>query len=128
MGIQDMKFQRKIHNFLLILFLSGLLVPKYLSAQTPEQQVIPVPVFNKLVLGNDSVCFSNGNWVTDNFEIDFGKSAISPIPFYLNSLYFEFKKDENLTSSLNFQYFLEGFDENWHNFSLNNIKSGNVSE
>jgi class 3 adenylate cyclase len=122
MGIQDMKFLRKTPNYLLVLFLSGLLVPGYLSAKAPEQQEIPVPVLNKLVLGNDSVCFSDGNWVTDNFEIDFGKSTISSIPFYLNSLYFEFKTGENLTSSLNFQYFLEGFDDHWINFNFNNIK------
>ena len=117
-----MKFPGKMSNCLLVLFLSGLLVPGYLSAQTPGQQEIPVPVINKLVLGNDSVCFSDGNWATDNFEIDFEKSAISHIPFYLNSLYFEFKTGEDLTSSLNFQYFLEGFDENWLNFTFNNIK------
>lgn len=117
-----MKFPGKMSNCLLVLFLSGLLVPGYLSAQTSGQQEIPVPVINKLVLGNDSVCFSDGNWATDNFEIDFEKSAISHIPFYLNSLYFEFKTGEDLTSSLNFQYFLEGFDENWLNFTFNNIK------
>ncbi|NQU80282.1 MAG: hypothetical protein HQ543_02035, partial [Bacteroidetes bacterium] len=83
MSIQDMKFPGKISNCLLVLFLSGLLLPGYLSAQTHRQQEIPVPVINKLVLGNDSVCFSDGNWATDNFEIDFEKSAISHIPFYL---------------------------------------------
>jgi len=117
-----MKFPRKISIYLLVLFVSGLLVSEYLSAQAPEQQGIPIPVINKLVLGNDSVCFSNGNWVTNNFEIDFGKSTISPIPFYLNSLYFEFKTGENVNDSLNFQYFLEGFDDDWLNFTLNNIK------
>jgi class 3 adenylate cyclase len=122
MGIQDMKFPRNIYNYLLIFFFSGLIVPGYLSAQAPEQQEIPVPVLNKLVLGNDSVCVSEGNWVTNNFEIDFGKSTISSIPFYLNALYFEFKTGENLTSSLNFQYFLEGFDDHWINFNFNNIK------
>ena len=109
-------------NCLLVLFLSGLLMPEYLSVQAIEKQEIPVPVINKLVLGNDSVCFSDGNWATDNFEIDFEKSAISHIPFYLNSLYFEFKTGEDLTSSLNFQYFLEGFDDDWLNFTFNNIK------
>jgi class 3 adenylate cyclase len=122
MGIQDMKYLRKKYNYLLIFFLSGLLVPVCLSAQAPEQQEIPVPLFNKLILGNDSVCFSNGNWVSDNFDIDLGKHTLSPIPFYLNSLYFEFKLPENSNSTLNFQYFLEGFDDDWLNFTLNNIK------
>jgi len=117
-----MKFPGRIFNCLLVLLLSGLLIPGYLSAQTPGQPEIPVPVINKLVLGNDSVCFSNGNWVSKNFEIDFRKSAISDIPFYLNSLYFEFKTGEILSSTLNFQYLLEGFDDDWLNFTLNNIK------
>ena len=122
MGKQDMKFLRKKYNYLIIFFLSGLLVPGFLLAQAPEQQGIPIPVINKLVLGNDSVCFNDGNWVSDNFEINFEKSAIITIPFYLNSLYFEFKMPENLSSALSFQYFLEGFDDDWLNFTLNNIK------
>ena len=122
MCIQDMKFPGKIFNCLLVLLFSGLLIPGYLSAQATEKQEIPVPVINKLVLGNDSVCFSDGNWVSDNFKINFEKSTISTIPFFLNSLYFEFKMPENLSSALNFQYFLEGFDDDWLNFTLNNIK------
>ena len=122
MGIQDMKFPGKSPIYLLILFLCGLLVPGYLSVQATEKQEIPIPVINKLVLGSDSVFFSDGNWVSDNFENNFEKSTISTIPFYLNSLYFEFKMPENLSSALNFQYFLEGFDDDWLNFTLNNIK------
>ena len=122
MGKQDMKFLRKKYNYLIIFFLSGLLMTGNLSAQAIEKQEIPIPVINKLVLGNDSVCFNDGNWVSDNFEINFEKSAIITIPFYLNSLYFEFKMPENLSSALNFQYFLEGFDDDWLNFTLNNIK------
>jgi len=117
-----MKFPGKIFNCLLVLLFSGLLIPGYLSAQATEKQEIPVPVINKLVLGNDSVCISDGNWVSDNFKINFEKSTISTIPFFLNSLYFEFKMPENLSSALNFQYFLEGFDDDWLDFTLNNIK------
>lgn len=117
-----MKFLRKTYKILLIFSFSGLFLPGYSSLQVPEEQQIPVPLLNKLVLGNDSVYFSDGNWTSGNFYIDHGIYTISPIPYFLNSIFFEFKSSENSGFPLYFQYFLEGFDDDWLNITSYNIK------
>lgn len=117
-----MKFLRKTYKILLIFSFSGLFLPGFLLSQVPEEQQIPVPLLNKLVLGNDSVYFSDGNWTSENFNIDHGIYTISPIPYFLNSIFFEFKSSESSTFPLYFQYFLEGFDDDWLNITSYNIK------
>lgn len=117
-----MKFLRKTYKILLIFSFSGLFLPGFLLSQVPEEHQIPVPLLNKLVLGNDSVYFSDGNWTSENFNIDHGIYTISPIPYFLNSIFFEFKSSESSTFPLYFQYFLEGFDDDWLNITSYNIK------
>lgn len=117
-----MKFLRKTYKILLIFSFSGLFLPGFLLSQVPEEHQIPVPLLNKLVLGNDSVYFSDGNWTSGNFNIDHGIYTISPIPYFLNSIFFEFKSSESSTFPLYFQYFLEGFDDDWLNITSYNIK------
>ncbi|MFH2095440.1 MAG: adenylate/guanylate cyclase domain-containing protein, partial [Bacteroidota bacterium] len=81
-------------------------------------------LIRKIVVGKDSVVFCGADYT------DFIENSISQYEYAYNSFYFEFAAPKFSTSEeINFQYYLEGFDKNWSEWTKeSNCNYTNLSE
>ncbi|MBA4053623.1 MAG: hypothetical protein C0490_02825 [Marivirga sp.] len=91
---------------------SGLVVRQELNATKPDTSALKT-YLNKIVLSPDSVFFQGINGVVQHLTF----------PYSLNSFRFEFTSN-NLRAEENntFQYKLEGYEDNWSEWTTENIK------